>query len=260
MPESYTGPCIAVQSTFASCAQRVDALRTECTKSYTALTQWPGPCECTYYAQDLMCFDEQELCASQVWSQVPQWFRDGVTSCLAKDPDYTIRAQLGQFSDPFTVSGLAGSLAAATSFGQDDMSTTASPGSYASGLPNATAAAASPPASRRTSLSGKSIAGIVIGAVACLILALLGLYLLFRRRKAREGANTIKASHELHAESNVHEKDNTAICEKEGIDMSELPPPEPVELFTEEAALELDVPSTGDAGRVREKTFRSQPS
>ncbi|PPJ60120.1 hypothetical protein CBER1_03089 [Cercospora berteroae] len=258
MPESYTGQCIAVQSTFGSCAQRVDSLRTECTKSYTALTQWPGPCECTYYAQDLMCFDEQELCASQAWSQVPQWFRDGVTSCLAKDPDYTIRAQLGQFSVPFTVSGLAGSLAGETSYSQDVLSITASPGSYASGLPSATAAVAGTPASRRASLSGKSIAGIagiVIGAVAFLILALLGLYLLSRRRKARGGANNVNASHELHAKSNVHEKDNTAIYEKGGIDLSELPPPEPFELFTEEAAQELDVPTTGDAGIVREKTF-----
>jgi hypothetical protein len=72
MPESYTGACLAVQSTMQSCASRIDSLRTECTKSYGSLTAWPGPCECTYYAQDLMCFDEQELCALQAWSQVPE--------------------------------------------------------------------------------------------------------------------------------------------------------------------------------------------
>jgi hypothetical protein len=61
-----------------------------------------------------MCFDEQALCASQAWSQVPQWFRDGVTTCLAKDAKYTIRAELGTFEVPFTIAGLAGSLTSIT--------------------------------------------------------------------------------------------------------------------------------------------------
>lgn len=37
-----------------------------------------------------------------------------MTSCLAKDEDYTVCAQLGTYSDPFTVVGLAGSLSMTT--------------------------------------------------------------------------------------------------------------------------------------------------
>lgn len=152
MAETYIGNCVAVQGTIQSCASRVDSLRTECTKSYGSLTAWPGPCECTYYAQDLMCFDEPALCASQAWSQVPAWFRDGVTTCLAKDAAYTIRAQLGAFSNPFTVSGLAGSL-------QRAQSTTAGPGSTSS-LPTQTTT----PGAETNHLSSGTVAGIVVGA------------------------------------------------------------------------------------------------
>jgi hypothetical protein len=58
------------------------------------------------------CFDEQALCADQVWTQVPQWFRDGVSSCLMKDAGYTVRANLGSavgaMGNPFTVKDLPG--------------------------------------------------------------------------------------------------------------------------------------------------------
>ncbi|KAF6826425.1 hypothetical protein CMUS01_09452 [Colletotrichum musicola] len=171
MGESYTGACAAVQVTMESCAKRVDSLRTDCTKSYGSLTNWPGPCECTYYAQDLMCFDEQALCASQVWTQVPEWFRDGVTSCLAKDAEYTIRAELGTFSNPFTVSGLAGSI-------QRAQTSTAGPGSTSS-LPTQT----TNPGMGPGQLSGGAIAGIVIGSLAGVSLILGAVYLLWRRRR-----------------------------------------------------------------------------
>ncbi|KAF2727992.1 hypothetical protein EJ04DRAFT_122520 [Polyplosphaeria fusca] len=114
--ETYTdASCNAVVPTMSSCASRWDSIRTECTKSITTNTVWPGPCECGYYTNDLECFDEQALCAVQVWSQVPQWFRDGVTSCLMKDASYTIRAQLGEWQNPFLISGLAGN--AVTDYG-----------------------------------------------------------------------------------------------------------------------------------------------
>ncbi|KAF6803668.1 hypothetical protein CSOJ01_10744 [Colletotrichum sojae] len=171
MGESYTGACAAVQGTMESCAKRVDSLRTDCTKSYGSLTNWPGPCECTYYAQDLMCFDEQALCASQVWTQVPEWFRDGVTSCLAKDAEYSIRAELGTFSNPFTVSGLAGSI-------QRAQTSTAGPGSTSS-LPTPTTS----PRVESDQLSGGAIAGIVIGSLAGVSLILGAVYLLWRRRR-----------------------------------------------------------------------------
>jgi hypothetical protein len=139
MPDTYSGVCSPLQSTMESCASRIDSLRQDCTRSYGTLTAWPGPCECSYYAQDLMCFDEQELCASQVWTQVPSWFRDGVTSCLGKDENYTVRAQLGTYSDPFTVVGLAGSLATPTGTNDTGASATASPGATISGLSSSTA-------------------------------------------------------------------------------------------------------------------------
>ncbi|KAK7181811.1 transmembrane alpha-helix domain-containing protein [Paraphaeosphaeria sporulosa] len=110
--ETYTdAACNAAVPTMNSCASRWDSIRTECTNSVTTNTVWPGPCECAYYRNDLPCFDEQVLCAAQVWTQVPQWFRDGVTSCLMKDASYTIRAQLGNAQNPFLVSGIAGILA-----------------------------------------------------------------------------------------------------------------------------------------------------
>tara|TARA_R110002003_G_scaffold189_2_gene14709 strand:+ start:6297 stop:7133 length:837 start_codon:yes stop_codon:yes gene_type:complete len=111
--ETFTNAeCRAQTTAMNACAKRWDSIRTECTKRVTANTIWPGPCECAYFANDLPCFDEQALCAAQVWTQVPQWFRDGVSSCLMKDAGFTVRAALGSASgvmgNPFTVVGLAG--------------------------------------------------------------------------------------------------------------------------------------------------------
>ncbi|KAH8726431.1 hypothetical protein GQ44DRAFT_162119 [Phaeosphaeriaceae sp. PMI808] len=111
--ETFTNSaCRAVTTQMASCAKRWDSIRLACKDKITTNTIWPGPCECSYYANDLPCFDEQAFCASQVWTQVPQWFRDGVSSCLMKDASYTIRAQLGSeeanMGNPFTVKDLPG--------------------------------------------------------------------------------------------------------------------------------------------------------
>lgn len=191
-----------------------------------------------------MCFDEQELCASQVWSQVPDWFRDGVTSCLAKDENYTVRAQLGTFSNPFTVSGLAGSQATTTgSVNGTAGSSTASPGATISGPGGPTAGIES-----STELSGGSIAGIVIGSVAGLVLAAAGSYLLYRRRRSRFKRldDKVHEAHELHAQPAACESDTKAVYEKQGEDVFELPQQEPVELGAEERAIEVGAAETVD--------------
>jgi hypothetical protein len=111
--ETYTNaPCISAVPSMNACAKRWDSIRLECISRGATNTIWPGPCECSYYANDLPCFDEQAFCAAQVWTQVPQWFRDGVSSCIMKDAGYTVRANLGSamgvMGNPFTVQGLAG--------------------------------------------------------------------------------------------------------------------------------------------------------
>jgi hypothetical protein len=188
-----------------------------------------------------MCFDEQELCASQVWTQVPTWFRDGVTSCLGKDENYTVRAQLGTYSDPFTVAGLAGSLATPTGTNDTGASATASPGATISGLSSSTAGTTD---AGPTELSGGAIAGAVIGSVAGLGLVVVGAFLLYRRRKPKlklaSSEEDTDGLPELHAKSLVCESDNRPLYEKHGVDVFELPQHEPAELFTEERAVEVD--------------------
>jgi hypothetical protein len=61
--ETFTNAaCITATPAMNSCAKRWDSIRTECTKSNTLNTVWPGPCECAYFANDLPCFDDQALC------------------------------------------------------------------------------------------------------------------------------------------------------------------------------------------------------
>lgn len=186
-----------------------------------------------------MCFDEQEFCASQAWSQVPAWFRDGVTSCLAKDENYTVRAQLGTYFDPFTVAGLAGSLATTTANANGTiMSSTASPGATVTG-PSSSATGAITVGSPR--MTGGVITGITIGTVAGLSLLATGAYLWHRRRNSKlalANKSTDKA-HELHAHPAIHESDDRPIYEKYGTDVCELPQQEPAELFAEHA-IEID--------------------
>lgn len=240
MSETYTGVCTGtVQSTFQSCAQRIDSLRQDCTKSYATLTDWPGPCECTYYSQDMMCFDQQELCASQVWSQVPSWFRDGVTTCLAKDASYTVRAQLGTYQNPFTVTGLAGSLATST----------ANPGSTAT--QNGAAATAGTAHEQGTRWRGGAVAGVVVGGVAALILLLLALWLMLRQRKKAAPSQTepenAESPPELQGDAGAYEKEGQEIFEPRskhvyespGWEGNELPSKEPVELFAGDAGVEM---------------------
>jgi hypothetical protein len=186
-----------------------------------------------------MCFDEQELCASQVWSQVPAWFREGVTSCLAKDENYTIRAQLGTYSDPFTVDGLAGSLATTTpNANGTGISPTASPGATVTG-PSSSATGVI--TANSTRMTGGITAGITIGSVAGFSLIATGAYLLHRRYKSKLAlANKgIDEAHELHAHPAIHESDDRPSYEKHGTDLCELPQQEPAELFAEHA-IEVD--------------------
>jgi hypothetical protein len=111
--ETFTNSeCVAAKPSMNACAKRWDSIRLACKSNVTTNTVWPGPCECAYYANDLPCFDEQAFCAAQVWTQVPQWFRDGVSSCIMKDAKYTVRANLGTamgaMGNPFTVQDLPG--------------------------------------------------------------------------------------------------------------------------------------------------------
>ncbi|EAT82804.1 hypothetical protein HBI56_066860 [Parastagonospora nodorum] len=143
--ETYTNAaCISATPAMNACAQRWDSIRTECTKSNTLNTVWPGPCECAYFANDLPCFDDQALCAEQVWTQVPQWFRDGVSSCLMKDSSFTVRAALGNASgamgNPFSVPDLPGKLTRAVDAGIATATSTPARTGASAILPSATSA------------------------------------------------------------------------------------------------------------------------
>jgi hypothetical protein len=180
--ETYTNAaCRAVTSTMNSCAKRWDSIRTECTKRVTTNTVWPGPCECAYFTNDMPCFDEQEFCAAQVWTQVPQWFRDGVTSCLMKDANFTVRAQLGtaigSMGNPFTVNGLAGKATRTV----DARVTTPTPAqtSATASIPSATGAA--PKASESLSTGAK--AGFGVGISVGVILVALAAFAVSRSRR-----------------------------------------------------------------------------
>lgn len=162
-----------------------------------------------------------------------------MTSCLAKDGTYTVRAQLGTFSDPFTVAGLAGSLATTTAnTNGTDTSLTASPGASLTG-PSSSATGATTVGSAR--LTGGVIAGITIGSVAGLSLIATGAYLLHRRRNPKLALvdKSADQAHELHAHPAIHESDDRPIYEKHGTDVCELPQQEPAELFAEHA-IEVD--------------------
>ncbi|KAF2790312.1 hypothetical protein K505DRAFT_327660 [Melanomma pulvis-pyrius CBS 109.77] len=214
----------------SSCAARWEAIRTDCTNAVTTNTVWPGPCECGYYANDLPCFDEQVACAAQVWTQVPQWFRDGVTSCIMKDAGYTIRAQLGSVSNPFLSSGLAGVLASSsggsvevestkTSGGTGSLSSatltsaqtggsistpTASPTGTPDPTPTPDNSPSPPKASSSGGLSTGAKAGIGVGvALIMILLAVVAFFLVRRRRRStgiKKGAEQEQVVSELHGQ------------------------------------------------------------
>ncbi|KAF2029936.1 hypothetical protein EK21DRAFT_100843 [Setomelanomma holmii] len=190
--ETFTDSACRAQTTaIAACASRWDSIRTECKSSVSTNTIWPGPCECAYYANDLPCFDEHAFCAAQVWTQVPQWFRDGVSSCLMKDAGYTIRAALGSatgsLGNPFTVVGLAGR-ATRTSSGSVMGSGTAEPGA---GMARATGV---PVQDEGLSVGAKAGFGVGIG-VGVILTAVVALLVVRRKRKnvqAMEDAEKIR--------------------------------------------------------------------
>jgi hypothetical protein len=165
--------------------------------------------------------------------------RDGVTSCLATNENYTVRAQLGTYSDPFTVAGHAGGLATTTATANmTATSSTASPGATAAG-PSSSATEMSTTDSTR--MAGGVIAGVTIGSIAGLCLVVTGSYLFYRCRRSKL-AFTEKSedgTHELHAHSAVHESGNRPLYKEQGPDVFELPRHEPAELFAEHA-VEID--------------------
>ncbi|KAH6857944.1 hypothetical protein B0T12DRAFT_411657 [Alternaria alternata] len=216
--ETYTNAaCNAVEATMGSCAQRWDSIRTECTNSVTTNTIWPGPCECSYYGNDLPCFDEQAACANQVWTQLPQWFRDGVTSCLMKDESYTIRAQLGSVENPFSTTGIAGNVTRATAAqtGRMISSPTVSSTTGSFNVPSATtnshstiytplSTSATVSGIQRASSSGFSAgskAGIGVGiTIGILTTIALAVWLVKRKRRSLsdEATETESGTAELH--------------------------------------------------------------
>ncbi|KAL6709480.1 hypothetical protein ACN47E_001415 [Coniothyrium glycines] len=199
--ETFTdASCNAVTATMTSCARRWDAIRQNCTNSYGSNTVWPGPCECSYYANDLPCFDEQATCADQIWTQVPQWFRDGVTSCLMKDASYTIRAQLGTVENPFSITGLAGNATRTTA--------SSSGAAQTGSLPNAVSATTTPitndPAPRGLDNGAKIGIGVGIG-IGVPILSFIIAFIVIRRSRGQK----VDAGEELEAgeKYEVHGKD-----------------------------------------------------
>ncbi|TID24394.1 hypothetical protein E6O75_ATG02759 [Venturia nashicola] len=229
--ESYTSACgtSSIYSSFQDCAHRAYSLRDICTSSYGSLTVWPGPCECSYYQQDLACFDERAFCASQIWTQAPQWFRDGVTSCLGLDSSYAIRAQIGTFENPFTVAGLAG-VNATTS--------TARPVSTSAIATNTD----TPEALGSRRLGSGAMAGAIIGSLAGLFLLTIGIYLFLRHSKLSKKRRDMEAEaeNEKSRMPELHDKD-AIIHMKETKDNShEAPGAEPPELKGDEFAYEAD--------------------
>jgi hypothetical protein len=156
-----------------------------------------------------------------------------------QDENYTVHAQLGTYSDPFTVVGLAGSLATTTAkaYGTD-ISPTASPGATVAGPSSSATGVITADSTRKT---GGVIAGITIGSIAGLSLIATGAYLLHRRRtfKLALADKSTDEAHELHAHPAIHESDDRPIYEKHGTDVCELPQQEPAELFAEHA-VEVD--------------------
>jgi hypothetical protein len=61
-------PYIAMSATMGACAVQWESVRVASSLAVTTFFVWPGTCECGYYANDLPCFDEQKMCADQVWT------------------------------------------------------------------------------------------------------------------------------------------------------------------------------------------------
>jgi hypothetical protein len=115
-------------------------------------------------------------------SQVPQWFRDGVTSCIMKDRSYTIRAQLGTFSNPFHSSvytGIAGALQTFTPTSAQTGGSISSP----TASPTTPVLSDTDPLVKTDTLSTGTKAGIGIGVSNFfLLLGALVVFLIRRRR------------------------------------------------------------------------------
>lgn len=213
--ETYTNAaCRAVASQIGACASRWESIRVECKNKVTTNTVWPGPCECAYYSNDLPCFDEQEFCAEQAWTQQPQWFRDGVTSCLMKDASFTVRAQLGsesgRFGNPFTVAGLAGNATRTAS-----PIATSTPARAGGSLPTATNVDTAP---SETVFSVGAKAGFGVGIGVGVILTVVMAVMVVRNRRKSMPARDVEAkkmqTSELHNDEYVHQMSSGAVYPK----------------------------------------------
>jgi hypothetical protein len=225
--ETYTNPpCITAVPAMNACAKRWDSIRADCTKRNTVNTVWPGPCECAYFANDLPCFDDQALCAAQVWTQVPQWFRDGVSSCIMKDAAYTVRANLGAavgvMGNPFTVVGLAGKATRTVDAGV----LTGAPASMGASASVASVSATSIPIVKKDDgLTVGAKAGFGVGiSVGVVLIAIVAWMILRNRRKAvvqsQDAEKRAPSPVELHDdEARIHMTEGQMVypkCELQG--------------------------------------------
>ncbi|QDS73689.1 hypothetical protein FKW77_003018 [Venturia effusa] len=229
--ESYTAACgtSSIYSSFQDCAHRAYSLRDVCTSSFGSLTVWPGPCECSYYQQDLACFDERTFCASQIWTQAPQWFRDGVTSCLGLDSNYEIKAQIGTFENPFTITGLAGINATTSTARPVSTSTLAT-------------STSSPSFTTSPKLSSGAVAGAIIGSLIGAFLLAIGIYFFLRHSKQakRKRDTESEAENEKGRMPELHDKDAIIHMKETKENSHEAPGAEPPELKGDEFACEAD--------------------
>jgi hypothetical protein len=227
--ETFTdAACRAATPAMNACAKRWDSIRTECQSKVSTNTIWPGPCECAYYINDLPCFDEQAICAPQVWTQVPQWFRDGVSSCLMKDAGFTIRANLGSavgvMGNPFTVKDLPGR-ATRTTIGVDAGITGVARTGAGAGLPSATSTAQRE--DERLSTGAKAGFGVGIG-IGVILVALIALLIVRSRRRASTTEDTeakrAPSPVELHDdEAHIHQMSSTSVYPKNELPGSTAP-------------------------------------
>lgn len=145
------------------------------------------------------------------------------------DSNYAIKAQVGSFENPFTVTGLAG-INATTSTAR----------------PVSTSAVATstnlPVALSSTKLGSGAVAGAIIGSLTALFLFAIGIYLFLRHSKLSKERKDMEAEAE-NEETRIpelHDKD-AIIHMKETKDNShEAPGAEPPELKGDEFACEAD--------------------
>lgn len=151
-----------------------------------------------------------------------------MTSCLGKDSNYELKAQIGTFENPFTITGLAGINATTTT--ARPVSTSSLVGS--TGSP--------PPSLGPSKPSSSAIAGAVIGALLAFFLVATAAYLFLRHAKKRKDLEEQAAENEKNRVPELHDKDATIHMKETKENSHEAPGSEPPELKGDEYACEAD--------------------